>query len=330
MRVTATLIALLVFLEISTGQIILSSCNAPDSIRAKYNEDADRIALLKIYQQNLSYVDSITIPQNHSDTILNALIAVYNATSLPARDTVVTMLNIHTFPAVRINAIAVTADSSLNWMQQLKNGNIPTGNNTLDSLLTTYFMTIDRYDNWYGIMPTHTVYFKSDSNYNIPPLTSVFETVSGVSYADQVNTAGDGNDIVALIHADYVELNYIAGWGDCESGCTLERVWKFKVYFDCSVEFVGSYGNPLPLVTEVEKIKSTSISVYPNPFRDNLYLSKLNSIYHYSIYNTVGQELFHGQSSEYQITGLDLLPKGQYFLHIVADKQPGTFKLIKG
>lgn len=99
------------------GQIVPSSCSAPDSILSKYNDDADRLALRKIYRNNLTYKDSINIPQEHSDTVLNALIAVYNATTLPARDTVVNMFDIHSFPEIIMNGIEVAADSNLSWMQ---------------------------------------------------------------------------------------------------------------------------------------------------------------------------------------------------------------------
>ena len=92
---TATLLFLFIAYQISSNcQIVPSVCTAPDSIVTKYKEDADRLTLRKIYRNNLSFKDSIDIPKVHSDTVLNALIAVYNATTLSERDTVTIMFDI--------------------------------------------------------------------------------------------------------------------------------------------------------------------------------------------------------------------------------------------
>ncbi len=227
------------------GQTVSSTCTAPDSIVQKYIHDANRLALRKIKAQNLTYKDSILIPYSHSDTVLKALLAVYNATSLPARDTIVTLFNIHTFPIPNINCISISADSSLAWMHQLRNGIIPTGNSQVDSLLAYYYLNIDYYSDWAGWFIYHTVRLVSDSDYNALPLSNVFDSVAGVVITEACNVYGDGNDIYATIYTDHVELIYSLGGGDCPSGCTKRRYWKFNVYFDCTVQYVGSYGSPL-------------------------------------------------------------------------------------
>ena len=66
------------------SQAVPSSCTAPASIVSKYRKDANRLALRKIYLKNLPYQDSVLIPKTHADTVLNALVAVHNAGSLPA------------------------------------------------------------------------------------------------------------------------------------------------------------------------------------------------------------------------------------------------------
>ena len=132
MKNTLLIIFILLGLFDLNGQTIQSSCVTQDSVLEQYREDADRLALRKIYRQNLTYRDSIVIPAIHSDTVLNALIAVYNAISLPARDTVVSMFNLHSFNNPMTNYIEVDADSNSLWMQQLKIGNIPTGSIYID------------------------------------------------------------------------------------------------------------------------------------------------------------------------------------------------------
>jgi hypothetical protein len=230
------------------SQTVVSSCSAPDSIKALYMRDADRLALRKIYSQNLTYTDSIIIPQTHTDTVLKALIAVYNATTLPARNTVISQYNIHTFPNPNVNMLDVAADSNLTWMQQLKLGNIPTGNAQVDGLISGYNLTLQNYDSYLGWFSYHVVTFTSDSSYNLPPLTDLFENISGVNFSDPGTVIGDGNDISASIYPTYVQLNYSLGWQDCPSGCIYRHYWTFNVYYNCSVEYVGESGTSLPIV----------------------------------------------------------------------------------
>ncbi|MBK9593343.1 MAG: hypothetical protein IPO32_18210 [Crocinitomicaceae bacterium] len=84
----------------------------------------------KFIEQNSTYPDTIHIPQTHVDTILNALIAVYNATSLPARDTVVTIYGITAQNYPTVDGIYVQVDTTAAWSDSLDNGIIPTGNFT--------------------------------------------------------------------------------------------------------------------------------------------------------------------------------------------------------
>jgi len=314
--------------QFGIGQIIPSSCFAPDSIIKKYKADADRLALQEIYQKSLSYVDSIEIPQEHSDSMLNALIAVYNASSIPEADTIVKIFNIHTFPDPIINTIFVSADSNLVWMQKLRNNNIPTDNSTIDSLMILYDLSVYGYQTHFGLFEYHTVVFITDSNYNTYALAEVFKKIPGVYSSYPPIMEGDGSNISALIYPAYTELVYSMGWGDCPCGCTERRYWKFNVYFDCSVEFVASYGSLLP--TSVDSDTKTSIiNIYPNPFQDKLYITGMQAKYEYIIYNIMGQKLIHGRITENNISNIDWLPSGQYLLFMRSDNDTRTFKLCK-
>lgn len=329
MKPFVALVAFVFGMQNIFGQIVPSSCAAPDSIVARYQDDADRLALRKFYFNNLTYKDSIEIPQPHSDTILNALIAVYNALAIPARDTVVNQYNIHSFPDRVMNYIQVAADSTLGWMQQLKNGIIPTGNPTVDNIINTYHLNIDNYRTYSGLFYWHQAVFKSDSNYNMPPMTLLFNPIAGVFISEPVNTCCDGNNITGTIYSNHVELIYSIGWSDCSSGCIERRFWKFKVYYDCSVEFMGSYGNLLPLVTGIEEHSKKSLLVSPNPFNEVIHVSGANEGMEYSITNLLGQELIKGKSMNTKIENLGKLPSGIYILNVKTDNQRATFKLLK-
>lgn len=261
------------------SQIVNSSCSAPGNIMALYIDDADRLALKRIYQQNLTYTNSITIPQTIADTVLKALIAVYNATALPARNAVVSNYSIHTFPYPIMKALNVVADSTLPWMNQLKLGNIPIGNSQIDNLLSNYNLTIQNYNNYYGIMLNHVVTFKSLSNYNMVPLTNLFNNIPSVAFSETVNVIGDGNTISASIYPNFVQLIYSIGWGDCLAGCIYRHYWEFLVYYDCSVEFVGEFGSSIPVA------QTPSISVLGSNCTNSTLTVSISGANSYSLNN---------------------------------------------
>lgn len=315
---------------LSFGQTVPSSCTAHDSIMARYDDDAGRLALKRIYDDNLIYTDSIIIPQEYSDSILWALIAVYNATDLPARDTVIEMYEIHTFPGYELHNLRLSADSTLPWMQNLRNYVIPSGNTKVDSLMTLYDLYIDEYSTNYGYFRYHTVTLKSDISYNLYALADIFNTIPDVYDSRPIEYAGDGNNITVQFNPDYTELIYSIGWMDCPSGCNSRRYWKFFVYPDCSVEFAGSYGSNLVTSIEPEAF-SNSAKIFPNPFNNVLFVDELlpGPGADYSIYNLMGQKVNGGSLKGNTITGLDKLSPGQYFLILFSDNYFITRKIIK-
>ncbi len=325
------LIILLLFIiaaHFSNGQIVASSCFAPDSIAALYTNDADRLAVRKLYRQNLSYTDSIIIPTSHSDIPKNALIAVYNAYSLPARDSVASILNIHTFPHPTLNSLIVAADSTLQWMQRLKLGIIPTGNSELDSLLLLYQLNLESYQDFGNFLTYHMVVFETESNYNLLPLASLFANIPGVEFAHPNTFAGDGNNIWDSVYTDHVELIYSYGWGDCPSGCTSRRFWKFNVYPDCSVEYLGSYGDPLFFLNLPNPVYN-EISIYPNPFSTTVSIRGISQEFEYSFSNIIGQQVLSGISTGNRIDNLHQLEKGIYLLSLKTDTNSWTIKLVR-
>jgi hypothetical protein len=326
MKKNLILLTLLTWAFASSGQSVQSSCIAADSILARYQDDADRLTLRKIYRQGLTYIDSVTIPQSHADTVLNALIAVYNATTLPARDSVVSIFDIHTFPEPILNGFNIAADSTLPWMQQLKLGNIPTGYAAIDNVIATYDLSVQNYLTFGNSYPWHDVVFTSDNNYNFQTLTADLTTIPGVYASEPNSSIGDGNNISDSVYIDHVELIYSHGWGDCPSGCTARRFWKFNVYFDCTVTFVGSYGTPLQ-ITSIAESAFSEISVFPNPFSQNIQVRGFSETFEYTISNILGQPIIKGTSLSGTIEDLNELNDNFYFLTVHNDQHTRPFKL---
>lgn len=248
------------------SQTVFSSCSAPDSVVKIYRNDADHLNVKHIFNLNLPFKDSIPLDKTLSKTYLKALLAVYNATSLPARDTVVN-LKIHSNIGYVFNNIMFSGDSTASWMINLKNNVFPTGNLPLDSLMNKYYLTKDHYYSW---QTGHWVLLKSDTNFNAMALFDAIDVYVPLAHNVGINYIyGDGAQISGFINSTYTELTYSFGWGDCLAGCIFRRYWRFRVYTDCSVEYFGSYGAPLPsgfLTAGLkENIGFQNLKVYPNP-----------------------------------------------------------------
>lgn len=328
MKKTLLFLLILLIRTAISGQIVTSTCTAPDSIKAGYTDDADRLALKRIFRNSLSYEDSLIIPKSYSDTVLNPLLAVYNALALPARDTVVNILHIHTFPDLPLRSFAIYADSNQAWMQQFRNGIIPTGVATVDSLINQFNISIIHYYA-YGIFDScHMVMLKTGRNCNIRALEKFWKSIPGVLFCVSDFIGGGGNTIQDSIYTDHVELVYSRAWGDCYSGCTNLRAWKFNVYFDCSVDYLGSYGDPLPPLS-INEFNKKVLTITPNPFQDIISIHGISFPFTYSITNLTGQIIKVGNSANGEIENLNSIEPGFYLLTLKLNNQNYSFKIYK-
>ena len=333
MKIFCLIVFLIVGVFDAFGQIV---CTAPDSVINLYRSDAERMALRKIYRLNLPYEDSIEIPQIYTDSFLNPLLAVYNATHLPARDTVIDFLNIHTRPTYLTDRVLLAVDSTVWWMQQLRNNIIPTGYTPLDSLMDLYDLSVYDYETYYGWFFWHSVVLRSTRNLNIPPLANAFETLPEVDFAEPRPVIGDGDNIsddyVYISDPDpwdfHVNLFYSYGWGDCPSGCIYERVWWFKIYEGCHVELEDVFGSALPF-TATHDEPLTNLSIWPNPFKDHIRIEGIEGNLQYSIYSLEGKPVASGSTTDATIHGLEGLFPGGYFLIVNTDSQGRAFRIIR-
>jgi Secretion system C-terminal sorting domain len=311
----------------ANSQIIQSDCTAHDSIVNQYRGDAETLTLDRIFEHNYVYVDSIIIPTAYSDTVLNALLAIYNLNGVPERDTVVDILNIHARALYSLNDFYFKADSNLAWMQNLSNGNLNTGQPILDDIITTYNFSMVYYNpsSW---QPSATALFTTAENYNLRPIADTIETIVGVNYADPDMSMGDGPTIFDTIYPTHVELTYRYAWGDCPAGCLAQRLWKFNVYYDCTVEFMGSSGISLPPTASLVDNDLPSINIYPNPFTDFIKIEGITDEYSYSIYDLSGKIIRSGKENGDTIE-LQSLPKGSYIIALETNEGVTRMKITK-
>jgi hypothetical protein len=323
--------ALVIFLLISAIQLsaqkVQSSCTGPDNTRLLYKDDADQLALGKFFRRNLPLKNSVLIPSADSDTILNALMAVYNATSLPARDTIIVRHKIHAFPHLGMRSLLVAADPNLGWMKELRIGRVPTAYLEIYPYIKDYGLVHGGYSE-YKSFGYDIVTFSSRDNYNMLALAGLISSIPGVKYSFALGLGGDGYNITDSIYSDHVELVYSVGWGDCIAGCLYRRFWKFNVYFDCSVEFVNSYGDPLSML-DINTNETENIAIYPNPFCESVRIDGLEGDCEYSISNPLGQILISGMVADNCIEGLGDLAPGPYFLVLKTLSGQVVFSILR-
>lgn len=311
---------------LSHGQTVPSSCAAPDNIVDLYQDDADRLALRNTFRNNTTWADSAKIDPVLSQTMLDALLAVYNATSLPARDTVIPLLNIHAVrpwdpvrwaPNYALKRFAVYADSALPWVRELDKGSLVTGSPKVDSIINRYNLILIG-THYYSSVDNMGIEFGTRDNMNLIPVADAFDTLPDVIYAYPNAGDGDANDIQdSITHPGYVELTYSYGWEDCPLGCSYRRYWKFRVHPNCDVEYQGSYGDTLPAnIIGIREEQPEHIVVSPNPFTDHINVTGIPDGCDYHMYDAMGRKVQEGRISGNRIEVEGYLTAGSYFLVI--------------
>lgn len=297
------------------AQTVVSSCIGSAESIAFYTNDADRLAVQITDAAQTSYFHSPTINPGLRDSLMRALIAVYN-TDFPARDTVTNQLDIHTFGNPDLRKFVIAADSNQAWMTQLRCGNFPTGNFIVDNLINLYGLEAVNYQAW-SFSPYHSVWMQSAQNYNTAALARQFEVLPGVFYTEAEFTMGGGNNIQVKVESTHIELSYVRGWEDCSSGCVKRRYWKFNVYFDCQVEYRGSFGDVLPVegTAGLGALETNGhIALYPNPFLDEISIHGLETEVTVELQNVLGEVVRTEKTLGNKISGLQDLPAGVYVI----------------
>lgn len=223
-----------------TVQSRVDDSRVPADLRAAYLEDASLLALRELIAGGFH---DIRIPADTVQPYYDALVLVYNATLLPARDTVVDVYRIHTFGQPSIRRLYLLVPDTQQWAQRLAHDSLPTGNAGIDQLLAEYGMS---YDHAFVMSSTQEflIVLRSTEPLNMPALASRFAEIPGVR-AGQDGLLGDGNNITGT-RDDVLLLDYSVGYGDCPAGCTARRVYHFGVHSDGRVDYLGASGSPPP------------------------------------------------------------------------------------
>ncbi len=336
---------LFLFLSFCIGihaQTVSSSCEAPDSLRAFYEFDASKLALRNLYETNHPDTSEVIIAEVHKEKIHDALVALYQAYDLPARDEVVEFFNVHALGDPLTNSFVLYADTSFAWVRNWENGLLLSGNATCD-------LWVDSLDLRFSYDPAVefveelgasylAIHFESDMPMNIAPLLQEFNNVDGIVFSEDEELVLDvEKDITYKDFSDqgYLEFIFRYAWENCQNGCLNEHLWNFRVNEDdCSVSFFGDSGDPLP-VENVEEI--SRLALFPNPTSDLVNINLVGpqrkdiSIYLFDAYG----QLLNSQKIDFHngLINLDFslaaFPVGVYFITLENDNQIFTERIMK-
>lgn len=220
------------------------NCTVAKNVDSLYVDDAAKLAVNYLDSNHHPDTASISINASLQGTILSALAAVYNSASA-ARDSIVSRYNIHAVCGPdELKQVLMAGDSTSPWFQKLFAGNMVTDNAQADKIFADYQFSFVRA---YSFPWSKTVVIKAGRSINLRPLFHALNRIQGVLHAEQnVTCFGGGITSIRLENwnSKSLDLVYGFGWGDCPSGCTAYRFWRFRVRPDCSVDFIESWGSP--------------------------------------------------------------------------------------
>lgn len=343
MNKTYTLLFIL-FASVSflQAQSVQSSCMSGDSLYNYYDFDATKLAIRELYNNNATDTAEIVVAEEHKENIMAALLAVHQAYSLPSRDEVVDFFNIHALEAPVTNSFVLYVDTSFAWVREWENSEIFTGLDAIDSWVDSFDLVLSRSTEMVYNEDLGGDYLKvsiqTNHQLNMKPLMAAFVQVDGVVGADQEVYESDTQKDIKYEYnepGNYVNLTYSYGWGDCQTGCTNEHFWTFRVDLnDCTVELTSDGGDILQINNPTQ---ISQIAVYPNPTSDVVTVNLIGpakSDFILRLHDAYGQLIleehldFHNGFINLQVD-LTPLPVGVYFLAFSYENQLLTERVMK-
>lgn len=328
----------------SVAQTIPSDCTVPDLLTQYYNWDIKNLALRRMAQVNSTDLSLINIPASWQDTIMEGLAAILNAPGLPEADTVFNLYCVHddaSAPWTITKELIVGVDSTYAWVQNWKNHVTETGVPVIDSLTAAYDLrVVDFYTwsfGWAAILGT-------DSLWNVYALGDSLETVDGIVYSDPNSWIGRAGQLYYNMSADVRFYDFKFEWNDCFDGCDNSRTWKFAVYSDCSVQYLGAtdtgfFGiEPLPSPPNCQTFTGITYSsdiftpeIFPNPADEVIYIkSNGDQETELILYDLNGSQLMKSYFSGSGELNIAPLPGGLYLLEVKkVDGSIQRFKIVR-
>ncbi|MBL7067905.1 MAG: T9SS type A sorting domain-containing protein [Candidatus Marinimicrobia bacterium] len=140
-----------------------------------------------------------------------------------------TLKSIYAFPDYALNQLLLSSDAS--WTQAWHQGELLTGNQTIDSLTSAYQMIS---------VEVHSSFFVLNfaQPLKMSLLSNIYEAIPGVIYAEPNGYIGDGDNIECFKKNNIWHLIFSRGFGDCPAGCIYRYYWYVTVDENLIVQLI--------------------------------------------------------------------------------------------
>ncbi|MEM7085706.1 MAG: T9SS type A sorting domain-containing protein [Bacteroidota bacterium] len=312
----------------------LSQCAVSAFIEDNYRLDAQILTLREIRSdpQDPDYNNPF-IPEARITPFLEKLSAIHaNPNSIPIIDSIFDELQIHInieiWEPVGYNGISFKVNTSVSWVQTLKDTGV-SGYSPLDNFLETYQLHL--YDFWDLSSQGTTIFFMS-TDFDFLNTYALEEELGSINDILSTNVACYEDCPLWLNYAGvpylvYDESNkpYIAqacdisgannryifkvAGGDCLAGCLASKEWIVEVSEDCS-----------SVVLNTSEKNTNAFTLYPNPSSETIHIRGVTSeIKHILIYSVAGQFIQSVLPNSDKIN-ISNLQSGIYFLKIITSE----------
>jgi hypothetical protein len=343
MKKIISLIQFILVTSLAQSQVV-SNCAIPQLLASEYNKDIVQLATAYLFQTQNADTVFVRVPQVYYDSIAGGLAAIFNATSIPERDSVFNMYCVHDhngFPGDYAGFL-VEIDTNYQWTHAWQTLNTVTGDAYIDYITSTYSLRVVNFYNWsfgqYAELAT-------DSAWNIRALADTLRQSSGVINVDPNYIIGLAGTIEYKVIGTDRYFNFFFEFNDCFDGCDNYHEWSFKVDSNCSVTYIGFtdwgiFGNQ-PLPTPVNCNAFTALNendamedfeIFPNPVSDKLSLQfPSNRRSFIRIYDVTGREVNSIEANSSSVTiDFNEKPDGIYIVEIITESITSFKKIIKG
>jgi hypothetical protein len=343
MKNTILALMLVAGFNILQGQPIPASCDPLPELIADYTWDVRNLTLRRMWELNSPDTALVSIPMQWQDTVMGGLAAISNAFLLPERDSVFNLYCVHDLAPAGIfitKEIMVFVDTSYSWTDAWQNLVTITGDPQVDTLVTKYDLeVIDFYNFSFGNMAL----LATDSLWNVYALIDSLEMIPGVEYGDPNQLIGAAGRIIYNKTGNERFYTFWFQWNDCFDGCDNAHAWKFKVYEDCTVEFLGTedwgvFGIlPLPApincnllsATAENEYRGNDYAVFPNPVEGELVITSRNENYaQLIVYDFTGKRIVQQSFNKTLSVDFSDFRPGIYLLYFSDERGGGNVRKV--
>lgn len=325
------------------GQVA-SNCTVAPNLREFYQRDVANCAVQQMFENGSADTLLVKIPAGWTDPIWGGLAAIYNATSIPERDSVFDLYCVHDNNWQRQNysSFLVQVDTSYAWTQAWQNNTTLTGQPLMDLILTKYDVHLANFYNW--SIGTYAE-LSTDSIWNDYALMDSLRQVPGVIFAEQNMIIGAAGMIIYENTLNGHRFDFYLEFNDCFDGCDNYRKWKFLVSPNCDVTYLGFDDwwtfnhDPLPAPTYCNISNSLpepvggNFEIFPNPTNGDIRLDFSDPLASYAmtITDMTGRvvkrrDLVYSREEIY----LGSLPEGAYVVTLLGvDGKRISRRLVK-